>query len=200
MKMRQDGEQAWNQVSYEEWAFPATPESPAIFTNRKSLVLQTLMKEKKESHHTVKYRGLKERKRQKAIIKRRQKKHKSAKTQHKETRTITNDVLWFESPISQFFIDFIIRVGLYFVFSTFLQGFGFIYQSMIVLTAQNDVSGKTAMWPWFEDQSNWLAPLTPGFESPIPQNFYLWYNTLKGFLYILHFCRALASITNQWSF
>ena len=64
------------------------------------------MKEKKESHHTVKYRGLKERKRQKAIMKRRQKKHKSAKTQHEETRTITNDVLWFESPISQFFYRF----------------------------------------------------------------------------------------------
>ena len=39
-KMRQDGEQAWNQVSYEEWAFPATPESPAIFTKKKSMMLR----------------------------------------------------------------------------------------------------------------------------------------------------------------
>ena len=54
---------------------------------------QTLMKEEKESHHTVKYRGLKERKRQKAIIKRRQTKRESAKTQHGERRKITNDVL-----------------------------------------------------------------------------------------------------------
>ena len=51
------------------------------------------MKEEKEPHHAVKYRGLKERKRQKAIIKRRQTKRESAKTQHGESRKITNDVL-----------------------------------------------------------------------------------------------------------
>ena len=63
----------------------ATPESPAIFTKGKSIVLQTLMKEEKESHHTVKYRRLKERKRLKATRKRRQTKH--------EKRKDTNDVL-----------------------------------------------------------------------------------------------------------
>ena len=53
-------------------------------------MLQTLMNEEKESHHTVKYRRLKERKRLKVL----EKEDKEAqKAQQRETRKITIDVI-----------------------------------------------------------------------------------------------------------